>query len=159
MGLVGTGFTRFGVSGRSAHQLGVGRSVTQDSLWDRSAPVAGVTTQSSDRAAHFDGGLAKPRDHSAQSGGFLDRPRCDTWHDAIEFPIRDLYYFNASRARLTILINFPAPRGGVLAALRLARFAAHLRFTVPFGHCDFWTPQAGGIRPPNDSILREFFSM
>jgi hypothetical protein len=41
-------------------------------------------------------------------------------------------------------INFPAPRSGVLAALRLARFAAHLRFTVPFEHCSFRTPQAAG---------------
>ena len=42
------------------------------------------------------------------------------------------------------VINFPAPRGGVLAALRLARFAAHLRFTVPCGYCLFRTPQGAG---------------
>lgn len=30
----------------------------------------------------------KTRHYSAKNGGFHDRPRCDTWSEAVEFPIR-----------------------------------------------------------------------
>ena len=45
-------------------------------------------------------------------------------------------------------IKNPAPRGGGLGILRLARFAAHLRFTVPFRHCHAERRKRRGIYPP-----------
>ena len=43
-------------------------------------------------------------------------------------------------------MNIRAPEGRGITALRLARFAARLRFTVPYGHCAFQRP--GGNTAP-----------
>ena len=48
----------------------------------------------------------------------------------------------------TLDLTPASQRGGVLGTLGLARFAAHLRFTVPFGHCHAERRKRRGIYPP-----------
>src|SRR4051794_39241467 len=64
------------------------------------------------------------------------------------------HYLSAEMSETWLYSNkLPRPKGRVLAALQLTRFAVRLRFTMPFGHRTFGRGKRRGMYPRRDNDI------